>query len=249
MDRAEWLAKMRLQAEALYDHLAPAYWVSFGLYDNETHRQFVQKLLSQLNPHSNLLDAACGAGRYDGLLLEAGHNVLGIDQSGSMLARAREVFPQDRYPQLQYVKKSLQGLDFQGEFDGAICIDALEHVCPEDWPGILAGLHNALKPKGLLYFTIEIADAAHVSEAYERARQQGLPVVPGEIVDEVDAAYGEIKSVDLAAIPKARAAVAVYHFYPAKERVLAWLQQAGLAVEAETTSEDYWHVLSRRDSA
>ncbi len=43
---------MRVQAEALYDDLAPAYWVTFGLYANTTHRQFVDKFLGRLAPHS-----------------------------------------------------------------------------------------------------------------------------------------------------------------------------------------------------
>jgi SAM-dependent methyltransferase len=43
-----------------------------------------------LEAPSVLLDAACGVGRYDGMLLEAGHRVLGIDQSSSILVRARE---------------------------------------------------------------------------------------------------------------------------------------------------------------
>jgi len=43
MERAEWLKKIRTQAEALYDHLAPAYWVKFGKYPDAPHRQFLEK--------------------------------------------------------------------------------------------------------------------------------------------------------------------------------------------------------------
>ena len=132
MERAEWLKKVRAQAEAAYDHYAPAYWVKYGLYPDATHRQFIDKFLGRLGAQSAILDAACGAGRYDGMLLEAGHSVLGIDQAGSMLARAREVFPQERFPMLRYVKVGLQEMDFQTEFDGVICVDAMEHVFPED---------------------------------------------------------------------------------------------------------------------
>ncbi len=92
MERAEWLKQMRDKAEALYDHLSPGYWEKFGLYANETHREYLQKFLERVAPRSTLLSAACGAGRYDGMLLEAGHSVVGIDQSAGMLARAREHF-------------------------------------------------------------------------------------------------------------------------------------------------------------
>jgi 2-polyprenyl-3-methyl-5-hydroxy-6-metoxy-1,4-benzoquinol methylase len=158
MERAEWLKKMRAMAEALYDHLAPAYWVKYGLYPDPPHRQFMEKFLGRLGAHSAILDAACGGGLYDGMLLEAGHSVLGIDQSGGSLARAREHFPQDRFPGLRYAKMGLQEMDFLGEFDGVICMDALEHICPEDWPGILARFQKALKPGGMLYVTVDAAE-------------------------------------------------------------------------------------------
>ena len=38
MERAAWLKQMREQAEALYDHFSPFYWVKFGLGASETHR-------------------------------------------------------------------------------------------------------------------------------------------------------------------------------------------------------------------
>ena len=46
-----------------------------------------------------VLSAACGAGRFDGMLLKAGYSVVGIDQSTGMLAKAKE-----RYPEVQYEK-------------------------------------------------------------------------------------------------------------------------------------------------
>jgi len=89
MERVEWLKQMRDKAEALYDHLSPLYWVKFGRYANETHREYLQKFLRRVAPRSVLLSAACGAGRYDGMLLEAGHSVVGIDQSAGMSVSRR----------------------------------------------------------------------------------------------------------------------------------------------------------------
>ena len=154
MERAEWLEHMRDKVEALYDHLSPGYWVRFGLYANETHREYLQKFLDLVPPRSDLLSAACGAGRYDGMLLEAGHSVVGIDQSAGMLARAK-----DRFPEVRYEKLRLQQMEFRKAFDGVICIDAMEHVCPEDWPGILRGFWEALRPDGVLYLTVVLAEA------------------------------------------------------------------------------------------
>jgi SAM-dependent methyltransferase len=217
MERAEWLKQMRDKAEALYDHISPEYWVNFGFYANESHREYLQKFLDRLAPRSTLLSAACGAGRYDGMLLEAGHSVVGIDQSAGMLARASEHFPGARYE-----KMGLQEMDFHEAFDGAICMDAMENVCPEDWPGIMKGFREALKPGGVLCFTVELPDT-DLDASYKRAKAMGLPVVFGEL-----------------------ASLAVYHYYPSPEQVRAWLGQAGLAIEEEGTGNGYEHFVARK---
>jgi 2-polyprenyl-3-methyl-5-hydroxy-6-metoxy-1,4-benzoquinol methylase len=241
MERAEWLKQMREKAEALYDHFSPQYWSKFGLYANETHREYLQKFLERVPLRSTLLSAACGAGRYDGILLEAEHSVVGIDQSEGMLARAREHFPE-----VQYKKIGLQEMDFRETFDGIICMDAMEHVCPEDWPGILTRFQEALKPDGVLYFTVDLADENDVEAAYERAKALGLPVVFGEVADKVDQAYEQMKASGTATIPDELADGAVYHYHPSLEQVRAWIGQAGLVIEEEGTGNWYQHFVMRK---
>jgi SAM-dependent methyltransferase len=244
MERAEWLKQMRDKAQALYDLAAPEYWVNYGLETDETHLEYLHNFLGRLAPHSSLLSAACGAGSYDGLLLEAGHSVLGTDQSEGMLARAREHFPAVRYE-----KMGLQEMDFREAFDGATCIDALEHVCPEDWPVILRGFQAALKPGGVLYFTVDRRDADEPDEvrtAYERAKAQGLPVVYGEVADQVDELYERAKTLGLSALPGELADFSVYHYCPSLEQVRAWLDQAGFALEEEGPGKWYEHFVVRK---
>ena len=241
MERAEFLKQMREISEVIYDHISPAYWVTFGLYANETHREYIQKFLERVPPRSTLLSAACGAGRYDGMLLEAGHCVVGIDQSAGMLNRARE-----RFPSLRYEKMALQEMDFHGAFDGAICMDALEHICPEDWPGVLLGFREALKPGGLLYFTLELSDLAEVQASYQRAQSLGLPVVFGELADKVKASYERAKALESAEVTGDLADVAVYHYYPSPEQLQDWLDQAGLLIELQGIGNGYEHILLRK---
>jgi SAM-dependent methyltransferase len=241
MERAEWLEKMQKMTEALYDHISPEYWVNFGFYANETHLLFLQRLLDQIAPGSTLLSAACGAGRYDGMLLKAGQAVTGIDQSEGMLERARE-----RFPQVKYLKMGLQDLNFSEVFDGAICMDVMENVCPEDWPGVMAGFHAALKPGGLLYFTVELHDSEELKASYERARAMGLPVVFGELGDEVELSFERVMSLTPPGIPGDLAGLAVYHYYPSMEQVRVWIDQAGFTLEEEGTGNDYAHFLVRK---
>jgi cyclopropane fatty-acyl-phospholipid synthase-like methyltransferase len=241
MERAEWLKQMRIMTETIYDRISPQYWVKFGLYENETHLEYLRKFFDRLPPGSTLLSAACGAGRYDGLLLEAGHRVTGIDQSAGMLERAREHFPQ-----AQYEKMGLQEMDFHGQFEGAICLDAMEHICPEDWPGILQRFQEALKPGGWLYLTVEVPDPEEVQSSYERSKAMGLPVLYGEVADDVEASYKWVMSLDSSDLTTDVADVAVYHYYPTLDQVQTWLEEAGLGLEEQGSGHWYEHIIVRK---
>ncbi len=227
MERSEWLKHEREKAEKLYDLYAPQ--DELGWYQSETHLEYLRKFLGRIPPHSKVLSAGCGAGRYDGILLEAGHCVMGIDQSAGMLARAREHFPEARYEKI-----GLQEMDFQNEFDGVICIDALEFVCPEDWPGIVRGFREALKPGGVLYFTTVVMEEDHLERHYEQAKALGLPVVFGEMVYLVEEDYER----DLARGEKADVEdYRLYNYNPPLEQVRTWVNQEGLVIEEEVTGE------------
>jgi 2-polyprenyl-3-methyl-5-hydroxy-6-metoxy-1,4-benzoquinol methylase len=241
MERAKWLKQMQAMTEAIYDHISPQYWVSFGLYENETHLEFLQKFLDRLPPHSTLLSAACGAGRYDGILLEAGHQVMGIDQSDGMLERAR-----GHFPQVHYEKMALQEINFHEQFEGAICLDAMEHICPEDWPGILQGFQRALKPGGWLYLTVEVPDPEEVKASYERSRSMGLPVLYGEVADNVEESYKQVKTLHSSDVKPDIADVAVYHYHPSHDQVRTWLEEAGLSLDEGGTGHWYDHLIIRK---
>ncbi len=252
MEREAWLNKIRYQAERLYDHGAPAYWVNFGMSIDESHRMFINKLLGGLNPRSYLLDAACGGGRFDGLLLEAGHSVLGIDQSAGVLARAREHYPQESFPRLEYKRIKMQEMDFQAQFDGIICMDAMEHICPEDWPVIMDRFQKALKAGGMLYMTVDPESKEDDRKAYERAKAMGLPVVMGEIVDELDDAYEEAMGKDplkLKSMEAERLDHTVYHYHPSLKQVQQWIEQAGFTIVEQSRGDWYEHYLLKKNLA
>ena len=254
MNRSEWLKKMRSMAESLYDHGSTVYWVKYGDDMTPIHRKFMEEFLQRLKTPGTILDAACGAGLYDGMLVEAGHTVLGIDQSTGMLNRARDHYPKEQFPKLHYLKMGLQDMDFQAVFDGAICMDAMEHICPEDWPGILAGFHKALKPGAPLYITVDAMLADEYREAFERAKAMGLPVVYGEQVDDLEAAYNiymKQDPLDPSALSGDRLDHTVYHYHPTMQQVHTWYDQAGFTIEEELHAveprEEYMHVLARKN--
>jgi 2-polyprenyl-3-methyl-5-hydroxy-6-metoxy-1,4-benzoquinol methylase len=241
MERVEWLKNMRLQAELLYDQLSPQYWVRFGLGKNATHLAYLQKFLDEVVPGGVVLSAGCGAGRYDGMLLEAGHPVVGIDQSEGMLKRAREHFPL-----VHYEKMGFQEMGFREAFDGLICIDAMEHISPEDYPHILFKFQEALKASGVLYFTMDREDPHELEDSYKRAKAKGLPVVMGEVVDEVEEAIKQVKSSGQT-VSLNQADAAVYHFYPSIDQAHEWIKRAGLTIEEESFGSGYHHFLVRKN--
>jgi SAM-dependent methyltransferase len=219
MDRISWLKERRREAEERYSTWwAPLYSEKWGVYPNASHLQFIQRFTDLIPQNSVILDAACGAGRYLPQLLGKGYSLIGIDQAQGMLARAREKFPEVRFE-----KVGLQEMPYQEVFDGTICMDALEHVCPEDWPVVLSNFQRALKGQGFLYFTVEIADEAEVKSAFDQAQGLGLPVVYGEWVNDD-----------------------VYHYYPSLEQVREWVQQAGLVILKEGEGDGYHHFLMRK---
>jgi hypothetical protein len=54
------------------------------------------------------------------MILQAGRQVVGVDQSGGMLTEARA-----KHPEVTVEKVGLQELTFVAEFDAAICVDAM----------------------------------------------------------------------------------------------------------------------------
>jgi hypothetical protein len=89
----------------------------------------------------------------------------------------------------------------------------MENVPPEDWPPVLANLHRAVRPDGVMYLTVEEVDQSRIDQAFASLSARGLPAVPGEIVEGGD--------------------VAGYHYYPGREQAVEWFEREGLAIADE----------------
>ena len=228
LDRGAWLRRLRRENAEQEDALSAVYDERWGEIE-ETHRALVGRFLSSLPPGGRVLDAACGTGKYFGMVLDSGCSVLGIDHSPGHLARARE-----RFPGVPTEVRELQDLASREEFDGVLCVDALEMIPPEDYPTVLARFRRALRPGGRLYVTIERVSEEQVGRRNERARVAGLPVVEGEVIWEED----------------------LYHHYPSMDRVRAWLADAGFEIDEDLEGpwdpeEDYayHHLLAHAEGA
>ena len=218
MDRASWLIERRAAVVADYDRDAAGY--DADPYATATHGAFVDRLLATTPAGGLILDAPCGTGQYFARIRHAGRRVLGIDQSAGMLRQAEARRTAERLERL-----SLQEMSFEDEFDGAITVDAMEHVPPEDWPTVL---RNLVRSGAHLYLTVEEAGDDDIDASIASLRGRGMPAVRGEVIDGDSGGY---------------------HYHPERERVSAWLASEGLELVDEATDDmggwGYWHLLLR----
>ena len=212
-DRGAWLRDLRRVNQRQEDALADDFDALYGEIE-PTHQALIERFLSRLPPDGRVLDAACGTGKYFPMVLASGRRLLGVDHAGAYLAKAAA-----KFPQVPTDHHDLQELPYQGEFDGVLCMDAMECIPPEDWPVVLERFHRALRAGGWLYLTVELARQDQVRAGNQAARRSGLPVVDGEVV------WGEPD--------------AYYHHYPSLRQVRAWLADAGFVIEQDT--EGPWH--------
>jgi SAM-dependent methyltransferase len=212
-DRRAWLRDRRRVDEQQEDALAGDYDAQWGEIE-PNHQGFVERFLSRLPPDGRVLDAACGTGKYFPMVLVSGRQLLGVDHAGAALAIAAA-----KFPHVPTERHDLQELPHRGEFDGVLCVDAMEFVPPEDWPVVLERFRRALRWPGWLYLTVELAPSDRVRASNQAARRSGLPVVDGEVIWEELGGY--------------------YHYYPSMRQVRAWLAAAGFGIVEE--AEGPWH--------
>ena len=205
MDRSTWIAERRAAVEADYDATAEEY--DADPYQNDAQAEWVERLLAECPPGGVVLDAPCGTGRYFDVVEASGRSVVGVDQSAGMLERANA---RDIATEVHHT--GLQELSLETQFDAAITVDGMEHVCPEDWPRVLANIHAVLAPGAFWYLTVEEADRDRLAETFASLQAGGYPVVLGEITS-----------------PQAGG----YHYYPERDQVVAWFAAEGLDIVAE----------------
>jgi cyclopropane fatty-acyl-phospholipid synthase-like methyltransferase len=213
IDRTDWVVGIRRRnAEAQNALLETTdYDANWGEIE-DLHRRFVDRFLSALPPEARVLDAACGTGKYFGMVRATGRSVIGVDHSAAMLERARR-----KFPDVPTERLNLQELNYRSEFDGVMCMDAMESLPPEDWPVVFDRFRVALHPIGWLYFTVELGEGHQTRAVNEEWRRSGLPVVEGEWAE----------------------SDGYYHYYPSMEQVRGWVADAGFTIVEE--EEGPWH--------
>lgn len=101
-----------------------------------------------------VLDLACGSGSLSVELAQRGVDVIGVDGSADMLAKANEKAAAAGKP-LLFLQQDMRELDLYGTVDAAVCmLDSLSHLCrTADLREVFRRLHLFVAPGGLLILT------------------------------------------------------------------------------------------------
>ena len=128
-----------------YDDSAESFWQGTRDHDvSQNHAAFLDAIEGA--PPFSILDFGCGPGRDLAYFKSLGHAPVGLDGSARFVAMARahagcEVMQQD------FLALALPAERFDGIFANA----SLFHVPRAELPRVLVGLHDALKPRGVLF--------------------------------------------------------------------------------------------------
>lgn len=138
---------------AAYELLADRY---NDLIDHKPHNAYYDrpntlKLLPDV-AGTEILDAACGPGKYAEILMGMGAKVTGFDISPKMVAHARK---RTSGPGHFFVHDLAYPLDMfeDRSFDHIICALAMHYL--EDWTATVREFHRVLKPNGSLVISME----------------------------------------------------------------------------------------------
>jgi SAM-dependent methyltransferase len=111
-------------------------------------------VLELLSPHASVVELGCGSGVTAGRLTDAGHEVVGIDQSVALIARARRRAPRAVFRVGSFVSEPIP------ECDAVLAIgEVFNYLFDEEntraaLPSLFARIHSALHPGGLLMFDL-----------------------------------------------------------------------------------------------
>jgi len=126
---------------------------AFDAFYEPTHRRIVVEMMNP-KPNAKLLDAGCGTGLCGPIVAPLARRLVGVDLSAGMLALA-----EDKKVYHSLVKAELVDYlsDKREAFDLIVSADALVYF--GSLARVISTLTTALRPNGLLAFTLEhVAD-------------------------------------------------------------------------------------------
>lgn len=149
------------------------YWDTCGVRKTFNHPLNFHKLGELIHKDARILDYGCGYGRVSNILYEHGYtNITGIDFSESMIAKARNLYPDLN---LKFnLLKSLPLVFADEEFDAVILFTVLTCI-PDNQNQIklIQEIQRVLKKQGLLYISdLCLQNDARNLERYKKYQEK-----------------------------------------------------------------------------
>ena len=130
---------------AHYDRSAQDFWEATRDHDVSQNRDALLNAMEGEAPFT-ILDLGCGPGRDLAWFAAQGHRAVGLDGSAAFVAMARA------HSGSEVLHQDFLALDLPTDaFDGVFANASLFHVPSVALPRVLAELHSALKPHGVLF--------------------------------------------------------------------------------------------------
>lgn len=145
-------------------------------------------LVNQLTPPARVLDLGCGSGLPTARqLLDAGMEVVGLDESAVMLDLAERQAPGGRY-----LRRDLRDIADLGEFDAAVAFFSLIMLPRRDIPPLLSQLRGQLRGPKLLQVAMVLGDFDEFPVVFMGAPMNATAYPPDELAQVVERAGFEI---------------------------------------------------------
>lgn len=133
--------------------------------DLEAELNLLQDIFSSYDVNS-ILDVACGVGRHSVELADLGYEVTGVDHSPYQITQG-EKKAAERGVKVMFITKDANHLDFNNEFDAAICMWTTLGEEPLRYRDVIEGVWNSLRNKAL--FIIDNRSWEHIPHSKEES--------------------------------------------------------------------------------
>ena len=137
-----------------YGEFARVYDMFQDNVDYQTWGQWLkQQLEAQGITNGLVLDLGCGTGTMTEILAEAGYDMIGVDNSGEMLAEAMEKRVESGHDIL-YLLQDMQEFELYGTVRAVVSVcDSLNYITEEEeLEHVFALVNNYLDPQGIFLF-------------------------------------------------------------------------------------------------
>jgi SAM-dependent methyltransferase len=112
---------------------------------------------ADVTPVRSVLDLCCGTGLMAAELVALGYQVIGVDSSPAMLARARKLLGSEAV-----VQQVLPDLTIEGTFDAAVCtFDGFNYLTLAELQASFVAVARLLRPRGWLGFDLHTDETMH----------------------------------------------------------------------------------------